>query len=154
MLDHSLFSSIVANTPLVSIDLVIRNSRGEVLLGKRTNRPAQGKWFVPGGRILKDETISKAFERLTLVELGVPVGLSDGDFLGVFEHFYPDNYSGDDFSTHYVVLGYKLMLDLELNDLPQAQHESYRWWRRDELLLSDEVHLHSKWYLFEESRKS
>lgn len=57
------------STPLISIDLIVENERGEFLLGKRTNRPAQGFWFVPGERVQKDETLSDAFERLTLAEL-------------------------------------------------------------------------------------
>ena len=49
------FTTIIKSTPLVSIDLIVRNIEDNVLLGKRTNRPAQGCWFVPGGRVLKDE---------------------------------------------------------------------------------------------------
>ncbi|GAM63316.1 GDP-mannose mannosyl hydrolase [Vibrio ishigakensis] len=98
------FKSVVRNAPLVSIDLVVRNNKGEVLLGERTNRPAQGFWFVPGGRILKDESLEQAFSRLTLMELGKALKLTSARFHGVYEHFYNDNFSEDDFSTHYVVL--------------------------------------------------
>jgi len=150
-LDRTLFSSIVANTPLISIDLLIKNSNGEILLGQRTNRPAQGKWFVPGGRIYKDESISDAFGRLTQEELGTAVPITEGQFLGVYEHFYPDNFSGDGFSTHYIVLGYRLTLDLSLEQLPQVQHEGYRWWGEADMLQSEEVHPHSKWYLEQDS---
>ena len=45
------FATVVRSTPLVSLDFIVENSRGEFLLGKRTNRPAQGYWFVPGGRV-------------------------------------------------------------------------------------------------------
>jgi len=146
-LDRQLFSSIVAHTPLISIDLVVMNRSGDVLLGQRTNRPAQGMWFVPGGRILKDEPMADAFKRLTQDELGVEIEIQQGEFMGVYEHFYPDNFSGEGFSTHYVVLGYRLILDLAMEQLPQSQHEHYRWWEPEALLQSDEVHLHSKWYL-------
>ncbi|WP_313449769.1 NUDIX domain-containing protein, partial [Pseudescherichia sp.] len=60
------FATVVRSTPLISIDLIVENARGEFLLGKRTNRPAQGFWFVPGGRVQKDEPLAQAFERLTL----------------------------------------------------------------------------------------
>ncbi len=36
------FVKIIYATPLISIDLVLEDSRGRVLLGKRINRPAQG----------------------------------------------------------------------------------------------------------------
>jgi len=125
-LENSLFSSIVANTPLLSIDLVIRNELDQVLLGKRLNRPARGYWFVPGGRILKGETMVDAFSRLTQVELGQEITIADSDFLGVYEHFYADNFSGTDFPTYYVVLAYQLKMDLSDFRLPKNQHESYR----------------------------
>ena len=47
MLELETFKTVVASTPLVSIDLIVRNRQGQVLLGLRTNRPAQGGWFVP-----------------------------------------------------------------------------------------------------------
>ena len=62
---------IIEATPLVSVDLIIRNPFQKVLLGKRTNRPAKGYWFVPGGRILKNETIYQALKRISEVEVGL-----------------------------------------------------------------------------------
>ncbi|MGC9423655.1 GDP-mannose mannosyl hydrolase [Vibrio sp.] len=145
-LDKATFKTIVASTPLVSIDLIIRNSCNQVLLGLRTNRPAQGFWFVPGGRIGKDETFEQAFLRLTQLELGYPIPLNDASFLGPYQHLYSDNFSGTDFSTHYVVLGYQLMLDLDLQTLPVEQHQNYQWWDEQELLNSDLVHRNTKAY--------
>jgi len=95
MLPHDVFSSIVRHAPLVSIDLVIRNPRGEILVGFRRNRPAQGYWFVPGGRIGKGERIAEAFARITRGELGTEHRIENAVFLGVFEHIYEDNFSGD-----------------------------------------------------------
>ncbi len=69
-LELPLFKTIVANTPLISIDFIIRNSEGKALLGQRQNRPAQNFWFVPGGRIFKDESFENAFKRISLEELG------------------------------------------------------------------------------------
>ncbi|WP_154114984.1 GDP-mannose mannosyl hydrolase [Vibrio cincinnatiensis] len=145
-LDKETFKTIVASTPLVSIDLIIRNSCNQVLLGLRTNRPAQGFWFVPGGRIGKDETFEQAFLRLTQLELGYPIPLKDASFLAPYQHLYSDNFSGTDFSTHYVVLGYQLMLDLDLQTLPVEQHQNYQWWNEQELLDSDLVHRNTKAY--------
>ncbi|WP_419834059.1 GDP-mannose mannosyl hydrolase [Endozoicomonas atrinae] len=146
MLELETFKTVVASTPLVSIDLIIRNSQDQVLLGLRNNRPAQGYWFVPGGRIQKDERLDDAFRRLVTVELGTTAEFDQASFLGPYQHFYPDNFSGDTFSTHYVVLGYELMLDIDLNDLPVQQHQDYRWCTVDELLASEQVHQHTKDY--------
>ena len=145
-LDEQTFKLVVASTPLVSIDLIIRNSKGQILLGQRTNRPAQGFWFVPGGRICKDETFELAFQRLTEIELGEEYCLKQAQFLGTYQHFYIDNFSDDDFSTHYVVLGYELELNIELTSLPDEQHNNYQWWEVENLLASEQVHINTKAY--------
>ena len=90
-LEYELFKTIVKHTPLISIDLVIRKDKGEALLGQRLNRPAKNYWFVPGGRIFKDESFEDAFKRITFEELGVQTSLGEAIFLGVYEHFYYDN---------------------------------------------------------------
>jgi len=146
MLDEASFVSVVKNTPLVAIDLIVRDSLGNVLLGKRSNKPALDYWFVPGGRILKDETMELAFERITLAELGVSKALSEAKFAGVYEHFYSDNFLNDDFSTHYVVLGYELNLDIALESLPKSQHDEYSWWAIDDIIQSKDVHENSRRY--------
>ena len=145
-LDKESFRQIVASTPLISIDLIVRNEVGQVLLGQRLNRPAQGYWFVPGGRVRKDERLAAAFERLTEDELGIRLSIATADFLGPFEHLYPDNFSGSDFSTHYVVLGYELITSTTLDTLPKEQHSHYQWFTVPELLASEQVHPHTKLY--------
>lgn len=146
-LSESTFKTIISSTPLISIDLVIKNSKSQFLLGYRNNKPAQGYWFVLGGRILKDESIEQAFNRLMINEVGVQANLSASNFKGVFEHFYDDNVFGNDITTHYVVLAYELNLDLNLDDLPKQQHCDYKWFSESEFLASADVHQHSKWYL-------
>lgn len=150
-LSSETFCSVVASTPLVSIDLVVCNQQGEILLGQRLNRPAQGFWFVPGGRILKNETLDAAFSRLTRVELGQAFERSQARLLGVYEHFYADSVfavpnEGPD--THYVVLGYQLLLPAgETLQPPSSQHGRYHWWQIEEMQASDEVHANTRAYL-------
>jgi hypothetical protein len=47
------FAHIVRLAPLVSIDLIIRDDEQNVLVALRTNEPAKGVYFVPGGCIRK-----------------------------------------------------------------------------------------------------
>ncbi|PST85889.1 GDP-mannose mannosyl hydrolase [Photobacterium sp. NCIMB 13483] len=145
-LSDSKFKSVIRNTPLISIDLIVENENNQILLGIRLNKPAQGFWFVPGGRIVKNETMAQAFSRLTKAELGVELQLSDATLIGPFEHFYDDNFSGDDFSTHYVVLGYRIKLDILLSQLPIEQHGHYQWFDMATLLSVDDVHHYTKRY--------
>ncbi|WP_439509881.1 GDP-mannose mannosyl hydrolase [Marinimicrobium koreense] len=145
-LSRQTFMTVVASTPLVSIDFIVRNPRKQVLLGKRINRPAQGYWFVPGGRILKNETMEAAFMRLTEAEFGVSYSSELGRFMGVYEHLYDDSTFDATTSTHYVVLAHEFSLDLALERLPAAQHAEYRWFDVDEIRNSGVVHHNTKAY--------
>lgn len=142
------FRTVIASTPLFSMDLILRNAKGHVLLGKRTNRPAQGCWFVPGGRVMKNESLDVAFERLTLTEVGVAIPRHSATLLDLYQHFYDDSVFGDKPDTHYVVAGYLLDIDdSSILDLPQSQHDDYRWWKPSEMLNDSAVHPHSRDYL-------
>ncbi|MFT5705975.1 MAG: colanic acid biosynthesis protein WcaH [Oceanospirillaceae bacterium] len=149
-LDKDMFSTVIASTPLVSIDLIVINHLGQALLGKRLNKPAKDYWFVPGGRIVKNESLAEAFKRLTLNELGTEFDIKKASLLGPYDHFYDDNAFGDDFSTHYVAIAYVLELDRELTGLPlNIQHAQYQWLDIDRLLKAKLMHLHSKNYFID-----
>lgn len=149
-LPQATLSTIVEHTPLVSIDLICHNPRGEVLLGWRRNRPARDSWFVPGGRIRKDERVAQALRRIAAAELGLdPARLPAVEFLRAWEHLYDDNYTGTPgYGTHYVVLAYRLTLDEALARAlqPDAQHGELRWFRVDALLADPAVHRNSRAY--------
>src|SRR4051812_43513883 len=145
MLNDTDFLHIVDATPLVSIDLILRNERGEILLGQRANRPAQGLWFVPGGRIRKNERVNEALQRISQRELGVTI--SNAKLLGVFDHIYPDNFLGaPGVNTHYVVLGMAAELAGNLHFIADDQHSELKWWTEAALLASDAVHENTKVY--------
>jgi len=145
-LDLKTFTTIVKHTPLISIDLIIRNNDGEILLGHRLNTPARGFWFTLGGRIYKNETMSNAFKRIAHDELGIDTTLNDATFIGTFEHFYDDSVMSSDISTHYVVLAYEITADIDLSILPHAQHDDYQFVSTDQLMNDPHVHTHVKWY--------
>ena len=143
-LEKEVFSSVVQHAPLVSIDLIVKDQQSRVLLGKRTNEPAKGYWFVLGGRIYKDETLDTAFTRTVKDELGLDMSREEALFDKTYEHFYNNNVFNHSFSTHYVVLAHKIQIDTlpELN----KQHSEYRWFEVEELLSSDDVHSYTKDY--------
>jgi len=135
------FLEVIERTPLVSIDLIIQDAAGRVLLGWRTNEPAKNTWFVPGGRIRKNETLDAAFLRLTCAELGKAVALPEAVPLGAYTHLYETNFAGvDGIGTHYVVLAYALRRAELPERLPAEQHSDYCWLNADEALRDAEVH--------------
>lgn len=146
-LDKNTFSTVIANSPLVSIDLVVLDKVGNALLGRRLNRPAKDCWFVLGGRVRKNESLSDAFKRLTLEEIGIEFQISQAKLIGPFDHFYHDNVFGEAFSTHYVAIAYVIQIDTNLDFLPlDIQHAQYQWFAVESLLRDPTVHLHTKWY--------
>jgi colanic acid biosynthesis protein WcaH len=149
-LDDNDFALVIGATPLVSIDLLIRNAHNEVLLGLRRNRPAQGMWFVPGGRIRKNEELKMAVQRIAQAELGV--ALQSWALLGAYDHIYDDNALGrDGLGTHYVALGCTCTLAPGCNILPDTQHAELRWWAQDALMNSPLVHQNTRRYFEEDA---
>ncbi len=153
MLDHQSFIKIIEAAPLVSLDLVIVRGGNEVLLGLRNNRPAQHFWFVPGGRILKNETILAALNRIADKELGLFKLIENSElapsFYGAFEHMYEDCFAGEiGISTHYVVLAHIIVVPSHFA-LPIAdeQHAELKWWSIPDALNSENVHQYTKNYL-------
>jgi colanic acid biosynthesis protein WcaH len=146
-LDPQDFDTVVRLTPLVAIDLIVRSAEGRVLLGRRLNEPAKGCFFVPGGRITKNETLAAAFRRICLAELGVAKEIGQARFLGVYEHFYgTNNREQTGFGTHYVTLSYEFTAPIPDSGLPQDQHGEYAWMTEAELLGCPQVHENTKAY--------
>lgn len=144
-LPKKIFLQVVKKVPLAAIDLILLDQRGRILLGKRRNNPAKGKWFVPGGRIQKNETFEKAIQRICREE--VPsMRLGRPRFFGAFEHFYRVNMSGNGFGTHYVVLAYRLKIFPSQSLLVTRQHDCFRFFRPKEVLRTGAVHPNTKAY--------
>jgi len=148
MLNEADFMTLVRLAPLVSIDLVVTDGNRRILVGRRRNRPAQDTWFVPGGRIAKDESLDTAFRRIVHNELGVASAeRSSARLYGVFEHRYDDNFAGaPGFGTHYIVLAYAMSLSGTVPIGRFDQHSGYQWLLADELLAREDVHENTKAY--------
>jgi len=142
MLEDATFKTILNSTPLISIDILVMKN-GKVLLGKRSNKPAQGYFFSTGGRIYKNETIYNAMSRIAFNELNIELK-STPKFIGVFEHFYDDSIY-ENISTHYVNIAYEYEIE-EIPDLPNEQHSEYKWFTVSELLENKLVHKYTKDY--------
>lgn len=134
------FATVARLAPFVSIDLILRDSESAILVGYRNNEPAKGFYFVPGGVVLKNETLAEAFARILAAETGLGIPFSKSTLLGVYEHLYPAQ------DRHYVVLGYALALGRRPAIKLDAQHSDFRWMREPELLAAADVHDNTKAY--------
>jgi colanic acid biosynthesis protein WcaH len=145
-LDSQDFMTVVRHAPLVSIDLFLRDRDGRVLVGLRRNATAKGLWFVPGGRIRKDERLDDAFSRICESETGIVRNRGDARFMGVYEHFYHgENAEGTPgVGTHYVVLAFELNGVPSTVSLSPTQHSASEWKEAAAVLSDANVHRNTK----------
>jgi colanic acid biosynthesis protein WcaH len=148
------FQQAVAALPLVSVDWVLTNPAGELLVGQRLNAPARGAWFTPGGRIRKGEPLAAALRRVAAEELGftderAATLARRGELMGAWDHFYPDAAFSPTVSTHYVNLPYAARLtEAEVKALRLPIGEQHGHWQWLPLASAAErVHEHVKPYV-------
>ncbi len=153
LLPAAQFAQACQALPLVSIDLVLTDEAGRLLLGLRRNAPARDWWFTPGGRIRKNEALAEARRRIAAEELGLPdTALRRATLMGAWDHFYPDSAFDAAISTHYVNLALWLQLttdEVATLTLPAGdgeQHASWQWLPLAQAELDEGVHPHVRVY--------
>ena len=153
-LPNNLWKAVVSNAPIFAIDLLCvsqnENDQPSILLGLRNNNPAKNSFFVPGGRIFKNETRSEAFHRITSSELSTPLNLFDSSFYGIYEHFYSNSFFSDHITSHYIVET-RLIYNIScINIKTDCQHSEFTWISRDQYLSNDipaNIHKYTHDYL-------
>ena len=83
------FKKALQSLPISCVDIVVRNNKNKVLLMKRKEKPAEGEWWFPGGRIFKNEKIIDTIAR----KLKDEVGLNEYCYpeqIGTFETIFDD----------------------------------------------------------------
>lgn len=89
MIPAKLYKQILEVIPILCVDVVIRNARGEYLLVKRANAPLKGRWWVIGGRVRKNETLEHAVIRKLRQETSLTVRKMRP--IGYYEDTFQDN---------------------------------------------------------------
>jgi len=144
------FKNIVRDSPLIAIDLIISNKDKEVLLGRRQNPPAKGYLFVPGGRVLKNETLNDALIRISKKEIGVEITAENAEFHGVYEHIYKENFfNNPTFNTHYVIIACRFQWDSCLSIKSDDQHDEINFMSVEKIINHPDVHTFTKNYFYE-----
>jgi len=114
--------------------LLFNHNKDEILLLKRINEPAKGKFFTPGGRINKGETILEAASRKMYEELGLKIDPNRLVFGGVVEEAYDNGIFGN-IDTHYIDLVYGVVLNDNFEEEKiklDSQHSEYKWFKLDD----------------------
>ena len=83
---EEIYRTIVGTMPILCVDCVIVNKKGQYLLVKRQNPTLKSEWWVPGGRVYKGEKLGCAIRRKVKEALGiklknvVPLGYYEDEF--------------------------------------------------------------------------
>lgn len=115
------YKDILKVMPICCVDLVITYNN-KFLLVKRAKEPAKGQWWLPGGRIWKNEKIKKAALRKAREETGL-----DCEFvkeLGVNEGIFSEGPFG--FGVH--TIGVVCLLEAKTDKVKMdSNHTEYKW---------------------------
>lgn len=88
---EELYLKFLAQMPLACVDVVIVHD-GCALLVQRASSPAKGQWWLPGGRVLKGETLKQAAWRKAKEEVSLDCWV--GPVLHTAETLFPDGPNG------------------------------------------------------------
>lgn len=103
------YIQILKNLPILCVDVIVRNTKGEYLLVKRVNEPKKGKWWVIGGRVLKGESLAQAAKRKVKEETGQRIRYVDP--IGYFELIYGANPFGLSFKYHSISVVFTTVIE-------------------------------------------
>jgi colanic acid biosynthesis protein WcaH len=128
-IEDQLFTEIVGLLPIVTTDLVcLHENQQQILLFKRTNKPAQNLYFTPGGRLWKNEDLLTGIIRQAKREIGLDLDQNKLTWGGVINEIWSDsefaqhNYHAVSIFWSYVVS------PQEMNNLAlDRQHSLYQW---------------------------
>ena len=72
-LPEEIFLFITRLTPMVNVDLLIKNEKGQTLLSWRNDKGYKQGWHIPGGIVRFKETLEKRIKKVAETEIGTTV---------------------------------------------------------------------------------
>lgn len=118
------YSKIHEAMPIFCVDLVIERD-GKFLLLQRDVEPDKGKFWFPGGRLIKGETILAAAARIAWEETRLSIDIVN--LLGYTDCQFDKDPFGHGQGTHTVSLVFRCRAvggEVEID----ARHTGYAWW--------------------------
>ena len=100
--EEELYKKFVDLMPIACIDVLIHDDDGNILLVKRNQEPAKDKWWIIGGRLLKEETMPEGAVRKAKEEVMLDVEVEK--LIGVYDEFFDTSIQG--FPTHTVCVAF------------------------------------------------
>lgn len=112
--------------PITCVDVVIKHNN-KFLLGLRINKPEKGAWWLPGGRVLKGETLEHAVTRKTKEETGLNINIIK--CLGTESAMFPDGPFGH--PTHTIGTTFLVKPISSIEKIKKdSQTEQFQWFEK------------------------
>lgn len=121
MIPQDLYNQFLENMVLCCVDCCVMNGN-EMLLVRRNTEPAKGRWWLPGGRILKGESIVVASLRKVLEETGLKAKFVKR--LGAEETFFEEGPHGG--SIHSINI--MTLVETDSKDVVLDKYSSEHQW--------------------------
>ena len=122
------YERIVTLVPRVCVDILVENPEGRVLLLKRTNEPAVGQWWFPGGRVHIGETRDQAALRKLNEECALKPDASHLNEVGSFDLLF----DVDGRTWHDVTILFHLRLTAETAIKTDLQSSAAGWFDQEQ----------------------
>jgi colanic acid biosynthesis protein WcaH len=122
MIEENLYNTIIDVLPILCVDGFIFKDN-KILLLKRSNYPAIGEWWVPGGRVFKNESLIDAMKRKIKEEINLEV--INLNQIGITETIFDDK-------KHTVNICFLVECkdyNIEINN----DHSNFEWFSVDSL---------------------
>ena len=109
-LGTELFHFVSSLTPIINVDLLVYNSKGQFLLAMRDDPHCGKGWHVPGGCVRFKETFDTRIREVAKKELNLTEFTYDKEPIKVFEIMWDKdqrNLENDDERAHFITIVYK-----------------------------------------------
>ena len=116
------YNQILKSMPIFCVDWLI-SCKGQYLLLKRTQQPLMGDYWIVGGRLRMDESITLAACRLQMREVGRFCGV--GKMIG-FSNYMFDKVEGAR-ATHTPAVSYQIEVDEMFTPTMDSTESEYIW---------------------------
>ncbi len=127
IIDENDYIKIMETMPVVCVDGLIVNNKKEFLLVKRNNEPLKGQYWLPGGRLHKNETLENSIKRKIYEELRCEVKIIKS--LGYFEEFFGETKQNVNSGFHAISIVFLLKL-LSSDILLDNQSDDWKWFSK------------------------
>jgi colanic acid biosynthesis protein WcaH len=140
-LPDELFYYISRTTPLVNVDLLIKDEKGRTLLAWRDDQYSGRGWHVPGGIVRFKETLETRIKKVAEIEIGASV-IFDSVPIALNQIILPER----DIRSHFISILYKCFLSKEFipqNNGLSIKDNGYLQWHNScpaELLKCHEIY--------------